>query len=313
MCGNNADSFMTNEAGVVSGDGVTAFQIEGTASFSGVSAAVAESQTFQTAFIAGVASTTGVSASSIAITGVSTSSRRRLSEGVSINYIIFAASPTVVRTIASTPVTSAVITAAVSQAYAGSADISSLSASVENTELFHLGTASARCAADQVIETEAECQAALAYLGTAASEGGIRWNGRRGHSGIPRGCSTRLSDKAAHFNSHATGNKGRADLTPICSGHELYHVGKAGGRCQSDQAILSEAECLTALAYIENPNLNQLHWDYRNGKGHPRGCNFHAGNSKVLFNRKTRDYVKNTVAGLTPLCKGAGGPETGRD
>jgi hypothetical protein len=102
-------------------------------------------------------------------------------------------------------------------------------------------------------------------------------------------------------------------LTPICSGHELYHVGQAGGRCQSDQAILSEAECLTALAYIENPNLNQLHWDYRNGKGHPRGCNFHAGNSNVLFNRKTRDYVKNTVAGLTPLCKGAGGPETGRD
>jgi len=216
MCKNTGDTFETSEDGTSSN-----FQVDGTASLAGVSLATANSAPFQAAFVAAVASTNNVSADDVEITTVTaSSSRRRLSTGVSIGYTITAATPAAVQTIVTSTISAADLTTAVSQAYTGSDDLASMSVSASTEALFHIGTAGGRCDAAQVIDTEAKCREALAYLGNTAND--IHWSPERGTRIIPKGCSLKHTvwHGNPHFNRFHTESltSTRDDMTPICTG-----------------------------------------------------------------------------------------------
>merc|ERR1719231_533950 len=100
-------------------------------------------------------------------------------------------------------------------------------------------------------------------------------------------------------------------MTPLCRGHERYHVGKEGGRCQSHQAILTKEECLSALEYISNPKI-EIHWEGKT-RGISRGCSIKAWvwHGNPHFNNHKDDNAKGRDD-ITPICKGAGSPETSR-
>jgi cullin-associated NEDD8-dissociated protein 1 len=82
---------------------------------------------------------------------------------------------------------------------------------------FHAATAGEKCAADQVITSEATCKAALTYLGGNGDR--IHWKGTT--RGIAKGCGYRTGNMGdSHLNDFAVDEQtvARADLTPICAG-----------------------------------------------------------------------------------------------
>jgi len=122
----------------------TSFPVEGLATLQGVTLATAQTYAFQNAFVAGLCAQIQVEissfqCSSITITSISSSSRRRLqstsSGSVTVDYIIYTASVAEVTVVEQQPIVPSVLVAAVAQAYTGDAmtstEIGTLTATVD--------------------------------------------------------------------------------------------------------------------------------------------------------------------------------------